>query len=84
MNTNMLLKMLTSFWWIKDKLLNMWISPSELQNVDFNDLNSLNDFAARIMPWILKSNPQVAKQIKYNNLLDEITQRQVSNVIDWL
>ena len=55
--------MLNMFWWIKNKLIQLWVDPSELQNVDFNDPNSLNELASRIMPSILKNNPWVASQI---------------------
>lgn len=51
-------------WNLKDKLLWLWINPADLQWVDFNDMNSLNQLAQKIVPNLLKSNPQVAQQIK--------------------
>ena len=36
----------------------------DLQNVDFNDPYALNDLAARIMPNLLKANPNAVAQIK--------------------
>lgn len=64
MNINSIMQMLNAFGWIKNKLLQLWIDPKELQNVDFNDPYALNELASRIMPGLLKSNPWVASQIK--------------------
>ncbi len=64
MNINVILQMLNTFGWIKDKLTQMWVDPKELQNINFNDPNSLNDLAQRIMPGLLKSNPWAAAKIK--------------------
>lgn len=58
------MQMLNAFGWIKQKLLQIWVNPADLQNVDFNDPYALNDLAAKIMPNLLKQNPQVAQQIK--------------------
>ena len=59
-----ILQMLMQFWNIQGKLQQLWVSPSDLQWVNFNDPNSLEELAKKIMPWLLKSNPQVAQQIK--------------------
>lgn len=59
-----ILQMVNMFWGIKNKLLQLWVNPQDLQNVNFNDPGSLNELAAKIMPWLLKNNPQVANQIK--------------------
>ena len=64
MNINMLMQMLNAFWWIKNRLTNLWVNPADLQNVDFNDPYALNDLAAKIMPNLLKANPNAASQIK--------------------
>lgn len=58
------MQMLNAFGWIKQKLLQIWVNPADLQKVDFNDPYALNDLAAKIMPNLLKQNPQVAQQIK--------------------
>ena len=58
--------MLNTFWWLKQQLLQLWVNPNDLQNVDFNDPYSLNELAAKIMPNLLKANPWVAQQIKQN------------------
>lgn len=64
MNLMSLLQMLNAFGWIKNKLIQLWVNPSDLQNVNFNDPASLNDLAAKIMPNLLKSRPDIAQQIK--------------------
>lgn len=58
------LQMLMQFWNIQWKLQQLWISPSDLQWVNFSDPNSLEELAKKIMPWLLKNNPQIAQQIK--------------------
>ena len=64
MNLMSLLQMLNAFGWINNKLIKLWVNPSDLQNVNFNDPASLNDLAAKIMPNLLKSRPDIAQQIK--------------------
>ena len=59
-----LLSMLNAFWWIKNKLIQLGINPQDLQWVNFNDPASLNQLAAKIMPHLLKSRPDIAQQIK--------------------
>ncbi len=59
-----ILQMLMQFWNIQWKLQQLWVSPSDLQWVNFSDPNSLEELAKKIMPWLLKNNPQVAQQIK--------------------
>jgi hypothetical protein len=50
--------------------------------VDFNNLNDLNALAERIMPGIIKSNPNVANMIKQNANLVGDKQKDVVEVID--
>lgn len=64
MNINMIMQMLNQFGGIKQRLIQLWVNPMDLQNVDFNDPYALNDLAARIMPGLLKANPNAAAQIK--------------------
>lgn len=64
MNFMNLLQMFNAFWWLQNKLIQLWVNPQDLQWVNFNDPASLNELAAKIMPWLLKSNPQIAQQIK--------------------
>lgn len=69
---------------MKQKLINMGIPAKDLEGIDFNNMNSLNQLWAKIMPWLLKKNPQMAKQIKESWWLDAQTQQEVNNAIDWL
>lgn len=59
-----ILQMLMQFGNIQWKLQQLWVSPADLQWVNFSDPNSLNELAKKIMPNLLKQNPQVAQQIK--------------------
>ena len=59
-----ILQMLMQFWDIQWKLQQLWISSQDLQWVNFNDPASLEQLAKKIMPWLLKSNPWIADQIK--------------------
>jgi hypothetical protein len=69
---------------MKQKLINMGIPAKELEGIDFNNMNSLNQLWAKIMPWQLKKNPQLVKRMKESWWLDSQTQQEVNNVIDWL
>ena len=64
MNINLLMQLLNQFGWLKQRLIQLWVNPMDLQNVDFNDPYALNDLAARIMPNLLKANPNAVAQIK--------------------
>lgn len=78
----MMNNILTSFIWgaIKNKLQSMGISTD---GINFNDMNSLNDFAKNILPGLLKDNPQAKEMIKQNmGNLDKETQDEVVKVID--
>ena len=71
-------------WSIKAKLLKMWIPESEMEWVDFSNMNSLNQFAERIVPRLLRSNPSVAQQIKDSWWLQGQAKQDVETVINWL
>lgn len=58
------LQMLMQFWNIQWKLQQLWINPADMQWVDFSNPASLEELAKKIVPWLLKSNPQIAQQIK--------------------
>lgn len=78
----MMNNILNSFIWgaIKNRLQSMGIDTN---GVNFNDMNSLNDFAKNILPGLLKSNPQAKEMIKQNmGNLDKVTQDEVVKVID--
>lgn len=67
---------------LKKMLLQKWILPRDIEGVDFNNLNDLNALAERIMPCIIKSNPNVANMIKQNANLAGDKQKDVVEVID--
>lgn len=69
---------------IREKLIKAWVSEKDLQGVRFDDPDSLNALAQKIMPWLLKNNPQAAQQIKESGLLDGQTKQEVVQVIDSL
>lgn len=78
----MMNNILNSFIWgaIKNRLQSMGI-PTD--GINFNDMNSLNDFAKNILSGLLKSNPQAKEMIKQNmGNLDKNTQDEVVKVID--
>lgn len=84
MNVLEVMRWLWMIGWMKAKLQKMWISEAEMEWVDFNNLQSLNAFAERIVPKLLKSNPRVKEQIKGCSRLEGQTKQEVNNVIDWL
>ena len=49
---------------LRQKLIQMWISPNDIQWVDFNNVSDLNKLAEKIVPNMLKSNPNIANLIK--------------------
>ena len=68
---------------LKQKLIQMWVSPNDMQGIDFNNMNDLNLLAERIVPNMLKSNPMIANLIKQNSssLVGEKA-KEVCEVID--
>ena len=83
---NSLLQMLMGMWnfsGIKDKLIQLWVPQERLQNVNFNDINSLNQLAQEIMPWLLANNKDIANKIKgASTMLWADKQKEVIEVID--
>ena len=81
-----LLQMLMSVWnfsGMKDKLLQLWVPPEKLQNVNFSDINSLNKLAQDIMPGLLAGNKDLANKIKgAASMLGSDKQKEISDVID--
>ena len=67
---------------IREKLIKAWVNTNELQWVDFTDPDSLNKLAQKVMPNLLRNNPQIAKQIKESGWLDWKTKEDVAEVID--
>ena len=83
---NNLLQMLMGMWnfsGMKDRLLQLWVPQERLQNVDFTDLNSLNQLAQEIMPWLLANNKGMANKIKWAaSMLWGNEQNEVVQIID--
>ena len=83
---NNLLQMLMGMWnfsGVKDKLVQLWVPQEKLQNVNFSDLNSLNQLAQEIMPWLLANNKDLADKIKWaSSMLGWDKQAEVVNIIN--
>lgn len=60
----------------------MGVPAHKLEWVDFNDVNQLNKLAEQIVPWLIKSNPNVANLIKQNANLAGDKKDEVVDVID--
>jgi len=68
---------------LKQKLLQVWISPNDMQGIDFNNINDLNLLAEKIVPKLIKANPNIANLIKQNSsMLGKEKQAEVVEVID--
>ena len=68
---------------LRQKLIQVGISPNDMQGIDFNNINDLNRLAEKIVPNLLKSNPNIANLIKQNSsMLGEEKQKEVCEVID--
>lgn len=52
---------------LRQKLLAVWVDPNDMQGVDFNNIGDLNKLAEKIVPKMLKSNPNIANLIKQNS-----------------
>jgi hypothetical protein len=75
-------------WWLKwdilrNRLIQAGISPNDIQWVDFNNINDLNRLAEKIMPSMIKANPNIANLIKQNSsMLWAEKSKEVCEVID--
>jgi len=68
---------------LRQKLIQVGISPNDMQGIDFNNMNDLNRLAEKIVPNLLKSNPNIANLIKQNSsMLWTEKQKEVCEVID--
>lgn len=67
---------------LKQRLLALGIEPHKLEWVDFNNIDQLNQLAEQIVPWLIKSNPNVAKLIKQNANLVGDKKDEVVETID--
>jgi len=70
---------------LRSRLIAMWVPANQLEWTDFNDINQLNKLAEQIVPWLIKSNPNIANLIKQNSsMLWTEKQKEVVEVIDKL
>lgn len=68
---------------LRQKLIQVGISPNDMQGIDFNNINDLNRLAEKIVPNLLKSNPNIANLIKQNSsMLGAEKSKEVCDVID--
>lgn len=68
------------FWeMIKQKLTQMWVDKSLFDGIDFNNMNDLNTLAQKIMPWILKSNPDFKEKVRTSTMLSDDQKK----ILDW-
>lgn len=82
MNVWWLMKSMWWLSWLREKLINAGVSPQDLQWVRFDDPESLNKLAEKIVPWLLKNNPQMAQKIKESVWLDGQTKQEVAEIVD--
>lgn len=69
---------------LKSRLIAMGIEPHKLEWVDFNNVDQLNKLAEQIVPWLIKSNPNVANLIKQNANLAGDKKEEIVETIDKL
>lgn len=82
---NLLQMMLWLNWGsIKQKLLQMGVPENDLQGVNFYDMNSLNQLAEKIMPQMLKNNPNMKNFVKQNQNFFWDRKDEVIEVVDKL
>jgi len=67
---------------LKSRLLAMGIEPYKLEGVDFNNIEQLNQLAEKIMPEIIKNNPNIRNLIRQNSSIVGDKQKDVVEVID--
>ena len=69
---------------LKSRLISLGVPPHQLEWVDFNNMEQLNKLAEQIVPWLIKSNPNIANLIKQNANLVWDKEKDVVDVIDKL
>ncbi len=67
---------------LKQRLLALGVEPHKLEWVDFNNVDQLNKLAEQIVPWLIKSNPNIANLIKQNANLVWDKKEEVVEVIN--
>lgn len=82
-----ILDIMGSLWmesWLKEKLKKMGISEKDMEWVNFGSIESLNKFAEKVGPELLKKNPKMVGLIKWCSWLSGSVKERVNNVIDGL
>lgn len=69
---------------MKQKLLQMGVSENDLQGVNFSDMNSLNQLAEKIVPTMLRNNPNMKNFVKQNSSFFWNRKDEVVEVVDKL
>lgn len=68
---------------LKNIILKAWVQPKDVEWVNFSDVNSINAFAEKVWPQLIKSNPIIAGMIKQNaNMLWADKAKEVTEIID--
>ena len=67
---------------LKNLLIKNWINATDLQWVDFSNMDQLNALAEKITPELIKKNPFIANLIKQNANLVWDKKEEVVQVID--
>jgi hypothetical protein len=68
---------------LKNIVLKAWVQPKDVEWVNFSDVNSINAFAEKVWPQLIKSNPIIAGMIKQNaNMLWADKAKEVTEIID--
>lgn len=70
--------------YLRQKLLSVWVDPNDMAWIDFNNMNDLNLLAEKIVPKMLKANPNIANLIKQNSssIIWAEKAKEVCEVID--
>lgn len=69
---------------LRSRLIALGVEPHLLEWTDFNSIDQLNRLAEQIVPWLIKSNPNIANLIKQNANLVGDKKEEVVEVIDKL
>ena len=69
---------------LRSRLIALGVEPHLLEWTDFNSIDQLNKLAEQIVPWLIKSNPNIANLIKQNANLVGDKKEEVVEVIDKL
>lgn len=69
---------------LRSRLIALGVEPHLLEGTDFNNMEQLNKLAEQIVPWLIKSNPNIANLIKQNANLAGEKKEEVVQVIDKL